>query len=89
MKPSGPEWDSTRYFRRDSKGALVEPGLSRNEWASLPEPEKSNLVPLREKINDPRIKGPYDTGWGTTDFDAQLNDVKIGIPALPGQITNR
>jgi hypothetical protein len=89
MKPSGPEWDSTRYFRRDSKGALVEPGLSRNEWASLPETEKSNLVPLREKINDPRIKGPYDTGWGTTDFDAQLNDVKIGIPALPGQITNR
>jgi hypothetical protein len=44
---------------------------------------------LTNTANDPRIKGPYDTGWGTTDFDPQLQKAKIGLPTLPGQLTNQ
>lgn len=40
------------------------------------------------QINPPNVKGPLDTGWGSTDFDTQLRDAKIGLPALPGQVTN-
>ena len=28
-------------------------------------------VKLRKKINDPRIKGPVETGWGATDYTPQ------------------
>jgi hypothetical protein len=34
------------------------------------------------------IQGPLTTSWGPSDFDAQLRDAKIGLPALPGQVTN-
>jgi hypothetical protein len=42
----------------------------------------------REKINHPNISGPFDTGWGYTDFDGAGFSGKIGLPALPGQLTN-
>ena len=50
--------------------------------------ERGAYTPIREQINHPNVKGPLDTGWGSTDFDAQLRDAKIGLPALPGQVTN-
>lgn len=90
MKPAGKEFDVTRYYMRGGGHGekLHPPGLSRDEWSKLSDAKKKAYTPIREKINDPRIKGPFDTGWGTTDFDAQLRDAKIGLPALPGQITN-
>jgi hypothetical protein len=42
---------------------------------------------VREKINHPNITGPFETGWGYTEFDGAGMASKIGIPALPGQIT--
>lgn len=81
--------DSTRYYARAGNGeALLPPGLTRAEWERLSPAERSAYTPIREQINHPGIRGPLDTGWGATDFDAQLNDARIGLPALPGQITN-
>lgn len=39
---------------------------------------------FREKINDPNIQGPFETGWGYTDFAGQLSD-KVVIPVNDGQ----
>lgn len=33
---------------------------------------------VREKINDPRVEGPFETGWGYKDFEEQ-HDI-IGLP---------
>lgn len=89
MKPAGDEFDTTRYYMRGGGHGerLHTPGLSRQDWAALPPSERTAYQPLRERINDPRISGPFDTGWGFTDFDSQLRDARIGLPALPGQIT--
>ncbi|WP_186293328.1 hypothetical protein [Chitinimonas sp. BJB300] len=82
------EFDTTRYFM-NSEAKLQPPGLTRAEWAALPEDKQAAYIGIREQINHPHIRGPFDTNWGVTDFDAQLNDARIGIPALPGQLTNR
>jgi hypothetical protein len=44
---------------------------------------------VREQINHPNISGPFETGWGYTEFDGAGFSGKIGIPALPGQLTNK
>jgi hypothetical protein len=43
---------------------------------------------LRQTINHPNISGPFDTGWGYTEFDGAGMAGKIGLPALPGQTTS-
>lgn len=43
---------------------------------------------VREKINYPNISGPFDTGWGYTEFEGAGMASKIGLPDLPGQITS-
>lgn len=89
MKPAGTEFDTTRYYMRGGSHGerLHTPGLSREEWMVLSESKRTAYHPVREQINDARISGPYDTGWGVTDFDPQLRDARIGLPALPGQVT--
>jgi hypothetical protein len=42
---------------------------------------------IREKINHPNISGPFDTGWGYTEFDGAGLPLKVGLPDLPGQTT--
>lgn len=90
VKVEKSQWDSTRYYMRGGGHGekLHPPGLSRAEWETLSKEKRKAYTPIREKINHPNIKGPLDTGWGPTDFDAQLRDAKIGLPALPGQVTN-
>jgi hypothetical protein len=44
-------------------------------------------IGLRQQINHPNISGPFDTGWGYTEFDGVWTSDKIGLPALPGQAT--
>jgi hypothetical protein len=46
-----------------------------------------NHLALREKINHPNISGPFETGWGYSDFDGAGYSGRIGLPALPGQVT--
>jgi hypothetical protein len=90
FKPKPQHFDTTRYYMRGGGHGekLHPPGLTREEWMKLSESKRSAYAPMREKINHPNIKGPLDTGWGPTDFDAQIRDAKIGLPALPGQVTN-
>lgn len=82
--------DTTRYYMRGGSHGetLHPPGLSRSEWEALSKSKQPAYTPIRERINHPNVKGPLDTGWGPTDFDAQLRDARIGLPALPGQVTN-
>jgi hypothetical protein len=42
---------------------------------------------IRERINHPNISGPFETGWGYTEFDGAGMVPRIGVPELPGQLT--
>ncbi|GAB3472095.1 hypothetical protein GCM10027321_44730 [Massilia terrae] len=42
---------------------------------------------LRAQISHPNIHGPFETGWGYSEFDGAGTSSKIGLPALPGQVT--
>ena len=85
----GPEEpaDTFKFYRRDSDGRLDAP-IDYPAFKALSAEEKAAYIGIREKINHPRIRGPLDTTWGYTDFDSQLQDVKIGLPNLPGQTLN-
>jgi hypothetical protein len=48
--------------------------------------DESHLC-LRQQINHPNISGPFETGWGYTEFDSAIRTEKIGLPSLPGQLT--
>ena len=80
-------FDTTTYYRRAADGSLNAP-IDRAAYMALSKDEQAAYIGLREKINHPHIRGPLDTKWGYTDFDSQLEDVKIGLPALPGQTVN-
>ncbi|MES2742346.1 MAG: hypothetical protein V4754_15545, partial [Pseudomonadota bacterium] len=56
-------------------------------FKALPNEEKVNYQSIREAINHPNISGPFETGWGYTDFDGAGLGEKIGMPVLPGQTT--
>lgn len=43
---------------------------------------------VRNKINHPNISGPFETGWGYSEFDGAGMASKIGLPSLPGQVTS-
>lgn len=87
---NGVKNDTIRYYQRTGNSRELNPvDLTFDQYKNLPPSKKHAYVAIREKINDPRINGPYDTGWGSTDFDVQLHDAKIGLPTLPGQLTNK
>lgn len=90
IKPAGKEFDSTLIYKRTGpKGTKLEKtAMSYGDYARLPADQKAAYAPVRERINHPNIKGPYDTRWGSTDFDAQWTDGRLGLPELPGQLTN-
>jgi len=89
FKPDPAQFDTTRYYMRGGGHGetLHPPGISRAEWEALSPAKQRAYTAMREQIKHPGIRGPLDTGWGSTDFDAQLRDAKIGLPALPGQVT--
>lgn len=87
--PKGGEYDAMRVYQRTGNSGTLKPtSMSYLDYLKLPPSKKHAYTPIREKISDPRIRGPYDTGWGSTDFDPQLQDAKIGLPALPGLVSN-
>jgi hypothetical protein len=85
----GKAFDTMTYYRVDRKTGRMEldPAMNRPIYNALSPEEKVHYECLRDKINHPVISGPFDTRWGMTDFDAQLNNVRLGLPALPGQLT--
>ena len=85
----GQAFDSMTYYRVDRATGRMEldPTMNRSIYRNLLPEEQVRYECLRDRINHPAISGPFDTGWGMTDFDAQLSDVRLGLPALPGQLT--
>lgn len=43
---------------------------------------------VRAEITHPNISGPFETGWGYTDFDGAGFSGRVGLPTLPGQTTH-
>ena len=82
-------FDTLTYYRVDRQTGRMEPAPDMNyeRYKNLSPQEEEFYECLREKINHPAISGPFDTAWGMTDFDAQLNNVRLGLPNLPGQVT--
>lgn len=82
--------DEMRYYkRRGAGGDLTEQYIDFGQYNKLPEWKKADYEGVRAQVKHPNIRGPFSTGWGMTDFDSQLSDVQLGLPALPGQTTNR
>lgn len=68
-------------------GNKLQDWITDADYYKLTLAEKAQYVGIREKIMHPNISGPFETGWGYTDFDSTVFPEKIGIPALPGQVT--
>ncbi|WP_313169648.1 hypothetical protein [Massilia oculi] len=83
-----PRNDTTKFYKRTGKSgdSLSEP-IDRSAFEKIDKSEKDKYVEIRESINHPNISGPFDTGWGYTDFGGNGFDQRIGLPSLPGQVT--
>lgn len=80
--------DAMRYYKlKGGRGNKLESAISQAEYETLSKERKSEYTGIREKINHPSISGPFETGWGYTDFGGQGHLDKIGLPSLPGQTT--
>jgi len=90
MKVAANEYDTTRIYElgKTKGAALRRTEMTHAQYRALPKDEQAKYAPIRERINHPDVRGPFDTGWGATDFDTQLTEMRIGLPSLPGQVTN-
>ncbi|WP_313028805.1 hypothetical protein [Massilia alkalitolerans] len=79
--------DIMRYYKKNDKNTMQE-SISQSEFLKLPKSEQEEYLGIRQKITHPNISGPFETGWGYTDFDGTGFPDKIGLPALPGQLTS-
>lgn len=83
-----PRNDAVRYYKvREDKSHTLKNLLGQDQFERLTNAEKAQYGQLRERINHPNISGPFDTGWGCTDFNGAGFKVRVGLPALPGQTT--
>lgn len=82
--------DKMEFYQVDEVTGATRPStMTYARWKDLPAHEQVKYASLRQEITNPRIIGPFDTGWGSIDFGTQINDVKLGLPNLPGQKINR
>jgi hypothetical protein len=77
--------DKVLYYKTRS-GPLRDP-ISEADFNNLNRQQKKAYTQIREQINHPNISGPFETGWGYTDFDGKGFLDKIGLPNLSGQTT--
>jgi hypothetical protein len=88
--------DTMRYFKKGMKKNSLANSMTQSEvdalTAGMNKHQKTiffeNHIAIREQINHPNITGPFDTGWGNSEFDGAGFSGRIGLPALPGQVTN-
>ncbi len=89
--------DTMRYYKiKNGKETTLGKPMTQAEvdkiTASMNESQQALFyekhLSVREEINHPNISGPFDTGWGYTEFDGAGMADKIGLPELPGQVTN-
>lgn len=96
IPPTDVRADTMKYFKKSGSKPLMQgSALSQSEvdamTAKLNKHQKAiffeSHVAIRHSINHPSISGPFETGWGYTEFDGSGFSGKIGLPALPGQVT--
>jgi hypothetical protein len=76
--------DTMRYYQMKAGNEnQLHSSISQGEYDKLPEIGREPYTAIREKINHPNITGPFDTGWGYTDFGGEGFLNKIGLPTLP------
>ena len=83
-----PRNDVMRYYRlKGGQKNRLQDALSQTDFNKLSDVQKKDYVSIRESITNPNISGPFETGWGYTDFEGAGFPGKIGLPAFPGQTT--
>jgi hypothetical protein len=89
--------DTIRYFKKSNgKNTALGKSMTQGEvdllTANMSTQQKriffENHIALREKINHPNVSGPFETGWGYSELEGARFSGRIGLPTLPGQITN-
>ncbi len=81
--------DTMRYYQlRGGKENRLQGAIDQMQYEMLSSEQKRAYIGIREKINHPSISGPFETGWGYTEFDGEGFVDKVGLPSLPGQVTN-
>jgi hypothetical protein len=80
--------DVLRYYKlKGGKNNQLRGAINQEEYEKLTPLQRREYTGIREKINHPNISGPFETGWGYTDFGGNGFTEKIGLPALSGQTT--
>jgi hypothetical protein len=88
--------DTMKYYKKGGSNSGLGAALTQTEvdslTANMNRNQKTiffeNHLAIRQNINHPNISGPFETGWGYSEFDGAGFSGKIGLPELPGQITN-
>lgn len=80
--------DVMRFYKlKGGQKNILQDAISQTEFNKLTEVQKKEYVSVRESITHPNISGPFETGWGYTDFEGAGFSGKIGLPAFSGQAT--
>lgn len=80
--------DVTRHYKIEgTESKSLDTPIDRSTYESLPATKKEEYLEIRESINHPNISGPFETGWGYTDFTDNGFGQRIGLPSLSGQVT--
>ncbi|MFC5476641.1 hypothetical protein [Massilia suwonensis] len=80
--------DVVRFYKlKGGQKNILQQAISQTEFNKLSDVQKKEYVSIRETITHPNISGPFETGWGYTDFEGAGFAGKIGLPNLPGQST--
>jgi hypothetical protein len=80
--------DVVRFYKlEDRKATVLRTSVTQDEYNKLSDLQRKDYIGIRESINHPNISGPFETGWGYTDFEGEGLAERIGLPALPGQVT--
>lgn len=80
--------DVMRYYKlKGGQKNILHDAISQAEHSKLSSKQQEAYTSIRESITHPNISGPFDTGWGYTDFEGAGFSGKIGLPSLPGQAT--
>ena len=75
------------YKLKGGQKNILQGAIKQADYNKLTQAQKSEYVSIRESITHPNISGPFETGWGYTDFEGAGFAARIGLPALPGQAT--
>lgn len=81
--------DDLRFLRVNRATGHTEPApeMTYARYQQLPPGQQREYETVRQQINHPAVSGPFDTGWGYTDFDSQGLDARLGLPTVPGQLS--